>query len=219
MPDGDWELVEGITVVADYPITLSIVGSEVSGRAACNSYFGVAAFEGTTATFGELGATAMGCEPDVQASETAFLTALGMVDTFAVTVDGLTLSSAAGDLVFRLAVPAPTAAVVGTDWVLDTLIEGDTTSTPGGSSATLMLVADGTLTGSTGCRILTGTWIENGAVFVVPTLSADGECPDELWKQDSLVVTVVGDEFRADVAGDRLTLTSMGGDALVYRAR
>ncbi len=103
-------------------------------------------------------------------------------------------------------------------WILETLIEGETASTVGGDSATLLLTADGTLTASTGCRALTGTWLENGGVIVVPTLSADGECPSDLTRQDSLVVTVVADEFRAEVEGDRLTLTSMGGDGLVYRA-
>jgi heat shock protein HslJ len=219
VPDGDWDLIDGISVVAGFPITLSIVGSDVSGRAACNSYFGNAAFDGTTATFGEFGATAMACEPEVMAAEAAFLTALGMVETFAVSSDDLTLSTQLGDLVFGRVVPPPTADLVGTTWVLDTLIEGEAASSVGGDPATLLLTADGTLIGSTGCRALTGTWIENGGVFIVPTLSADGECPGDLAKQDSLVVTVVGDEFRADVDGDRLTLTSMGGDGLVYRAQ
>ena len=48
-------------------------------------------------------------------------------------------------------------------------------------------------------------------------LSAAGDCPDELWKQDSLVVTVIGDEFTAEIDGDRLTLRSMGGDGLIFR--
>lgn len=217
-PDGDWELVEGTPIVAGFPITLAISGGEVSGRAACNSYFGVAAFDGTTATFGEFGATAMGCEPEVMAAESAFLTALGMVEGFAVTTDDLTLSTPLGDLIFRRVEPVPTADLVGTTWVLETLVEGDAASSVGGDPATLLLSADGTLTGSTGCRTLTGTWIDSGGVIVVPTLAAEGECPDDLSSQDSLVTTVVGDEFRTVVDGNVLSLTSMGGDALVYRS-
>jgi heat shock protein HslJ len=218
-PDGDWQLTAGITMVDGYPITMSINGSEVSGRAACNSYFGTVTVNGSAVSFGEMGQTAMGCEPAVMAAETAFMTVLGLATSFEYAEDGLVLTSPEGDLVFHAVVPVPTAELVGTTWLLETLIEGEAASSVAGEPATLLLDADGTLTGSTGCRTLTGRWLENGGVIIVPELSADGECPDELWNQDSLVVTVVGDEFRAEVDGDKLTLTSMGGDGLAYRAQ
>lgn len=217
-PDGDWQLTAGIAPVEGFPITMSINGTEVSGRAACNSYFGTASVDGSAISFSELGQTAMGCEPEVMAAETAFLTVLGLVESFDYAEDGLVLSSPEGDLVFRQVVPVPTAELVGTNWVLETLIEGETAANVGGDPATLLLAADGTLSGSTGCRTLTGSWLESGGVIIVPELSADGECPSDLARQDGLVVTVVGDEFRATVDGDLLTLTSMGGDGLVYRA-
>lgn len=217
-PDGDWVLVAGINTVANYPITMSIRGAEVSGRAACNSYFASAVVNGPAFSIGEIGMTSMGCEPAVQEAETAFITMLGLVESFDHAEGGLVLLSPQGDLVFDEVVPIPTADLVGTTWLLETLIEGEAASSVAGDPATLLLGEEGLLTASTGCRSLTGRWIETGGVIVVPELSADGECPDELWKQDSLVVTVVGDEFRAAVDGDTLTLTSMGGDGLIYRA-
>jgi heat shock protein HslJ len=216
-PDGDWELVAGVATVDGYPITMSVNGTEILGRAACNSYGGTIKVNGSAISVGEMGSTAMGCEPAVMAAEAAFLTVLGLAESFEYAEDGLVLSSPQGDLVFREAIPAPTAELVDTTWVLETLIEGETASSAGGDPAALLLAADGALSGTTGCRTLTGRWLENGGVIVVPELAADGECPDDLWKQDSLVVTVVGDEFRAAVDGDKLTLTSMGGDGLVYR--
>lgn len=218
-PDGDWILVAGINTVANYPITMSISGVEVSGRAACNSYFASAIVNGSAISIGEIGMTSMGCEPAVQEAETAFITMLGLVESFDYAEGGLVLLSPQGDLVFNEVVPVPTADLVGTTWLLETLIEGEAASSVAGDPATLLLGEDGSLTASTGCRSLTGRWIENGGVIVVPELSADGECPDELWKQDSQVVTVVGDEFRAEVDGETLTLTSMGGDGLIYRAK
>lgn len=217
-PDGDWELVEGVPTVDGYPITLSIDGPAVSGRAACNSYGGVAVVNGSAVSFGEIGQTAMGCEPAVMEAEAAFLSALQAAENFRLSGDRLVLTGAPADLVFAPVQPVPTSEFIGTSWVLETLIEGDTASSVAGDPATLLLAADGTLTASTGCRTLTGRWLANGGAIIVPELSADGECPDDLWEQDSLVVTVVGDEFRAAVEGDRLTLTSMGGDGLVYRA-
>jgi heat shock protein HslJ len=217
-PDGDWVLTGGIDLVDGFPITMSIEGSEVSGRAACNSYSGTVTVDGARLTIGEIGATEMGCQPAVMAAESAFIAALLRVVSFDRDGDRLTLSGPEIALSFEPVTPVPTAALIATTWVLDSLIEGETVSTVGGDPATLVLAEDGTLTASTGCRTLTGTWLERGGVIVVPTLSAEGECPDELWKQDSLVVTVIGDEFRAAVDGDRLTLTSMGGDGLGYLA-
>ena len=217
-PDGDWVLTGGVALVDGFPITMSIDGDQVSGRAACNSYFGTVTIDANRLTIGELGATEMGCEPAVMDAEAAFIAALLEVTAFDRNGDLLTLSGPGIDLSFEPVVPVPTAALIGTTWVLDTLVEGETVSTPAGNPAMLLLAEDGTLSASTGCRTLVGTWFESGGVIVVPTLSAEGECPAELWKQDSQVVTVIGDEFRVAVDGDRLTLTSMGGDGLGYRA-
>lgn len=218
-PDGDWQLVDGVQTPVDFPITMSIVGTEVLGRAACNSYFGTVIVNGSTVGFGELGATDMGCQQAVMEAEAAFLANLSTVDSFEYRGDRLILKGGGNDLVFDPIQPVPTAELLNTTWVLETLIEGEAATSVAGEPATLLLAPDGTLTASTGCRTLTGRWLESGGVVVVPELSADGDCPDELWKQDSLVVTVVGDEFRAEIDGDMLTLTSMGGDGLVYRAK
>lgn len=145
-PDGDWRLTAGVALVDGYPIAMSISDTEVTGRAACNSYFGVVAVNGSAISFAEMGQTAMGCEPAVMAAERAFLTALGLVESFEYAEGGLVLSSLEGDLVFHEVVPVPTAQLVGTGWVLETLIEGETASTVAGDTATLLLTADGTLT-------------------------------------------------------------------------
>ena len=217
-PDGDWQLVSGVDTPVEFPITMSIVGTEVSGRAACNSYFGTVVVNGPAVGFGELGGTDMGCETAVMEAERTFLSALELVESFEYRNNQLVLAGASNALIFDRIAPVPTAELLDTAWLLETLIEGEAASSVAGDPATLLLAADGSLAASTGCRNLTGRWLENGGVIVVPELAADGDCPDDLWKQDSLVVTVIGDEFRAAVDGDTLTLTSMGGDGLVYRA-
>ena len=50
-------------------------------------------------------------------------------------------------------------------------------------------------------------------------LAAEGECPADLQAQDSHVISVLGDGFRASVEGQVLILTSSGGLGLVYRCR
>ncbi|HEX6262305.1 MAG TPA: META domain-containing protein, partial [Actinomycetota bacterium] len=100
---------------------------------------------------------------------------------------------------------------------LDALIEGDVVTSVGGERATLRLDSD-RLEGTTGCRRLTGRYVERGDEIFATSLSAHGRCPDDLSGQDGHVVGVLGGGFTATVEGDRLTLTSMGGIGLIYRA-
>ena len=84
---------------------------------------------------------------------------------------------------------------------------------------TLELRADGTFSGSTGCRTFTGRWIESGAQITATELRmGETECPDDLWEQDSHVVSVIGDGFVPSIEGELLTLLDPGGVGLVYRA-
>ena len=52
--------------------------------------------------------------------------------------------------------------------------------------------------------------------------NAQGEraaCSEQLRAQEDRVFSVIGDEFRIELSGDRLTLISRSGETLVYRAR
>lgn len=219
VPDGQWDLLSGAPIVDGFPVTLIIEGAGVNGRAACNSYFGSVAVDGASITIGQLGQTEMACEPAVMDSEFAYLQALSAVTTWERTADRLTLSGGDVELVFAPIPEVPTADLVGTTWQLETLIEGDAASTPvAGTEGFLLLEDDGTLTGSTGCRELSGTWVDTGGEILFDTFSAEGEPGDECREQDSLVVTVLGDGFRPVIEGDRLTVTSMGGIGLVFVA-
>ncbi len=117
---------------------------------------------------------------------------------------------------------------VDTTWTLESLVSGDTVQSVHGQPATLVLLSDGTVTAGTGCRALSGRWVQSGAELLLPELAADGDCPADLEGQDNHVVSVLGDGFHvvsvlgdgftAQVDGNVLTVTSMGDKGLVYRA-
>lgn len=226
--DGDWELVAGqvdgdpLEAPGDHRITLSIEGDEVGGRAACNSYGGEIAVDGADVSIGTIAVTEMACQPPaVMEAETAYLEALLRVD-HAERDDELVLTGPGVDLRYREVEPVPTAELVGTEWVLDGLVDGDGpsagVSSTTGERATLLLADDGTLRASTGCRELEGVYTVDGDEIVITELSADLECPEELAAQDDHVVAVLGDGFRVEIDGDRLSVTSRDGRGLVYRA-
>ncbi len=221
---GAWELESGrlqgtaIEIVPGFRITLTLEPGQVGGRSGCNSYGGAVAINATSIEFGEISHTLVGCEPPVMAAEQAYLAALLASDSIERAGDGLVLTGPDSVLRFRLLPPVPTAELVGQEWVLESLIEGDVVSSVGGEPATLLLGTDGSLTGSTGCRTLTGTYVLSGDQVNATRLAADGMCSPDLADQDGHVIEVIGDGFTAVIDGDRLQLSSIGEMGLVYRA-
>ena len=222
-PAGSWQLVNGtvdgqpLPLDADAPITLTVEGSGVSGDSACNRYFGEFAVVDGRVTLGNLGGTEMACAEPVMALEAAYLAGLAKVDGAAIDGDVLVLTGPDVELQFERLPPPPTAVLVGTPWLLESVLHGDAVSSVVGDPATLTLHADGTLEGSTGCRTLTGAYTIEGDEFLATELRADGECPADVADQDAHVVSVLGDGFRAALNGELLTVTGSGGDGLIYR--
>ena len=222
--DGEWRLVEGlhdgdaIPIRDDAPITMTIEGSELGGRAACNIYGGEADIDGERITIGAMSMTEMGCDGPVMEAEAAYLAALGEVERWVRGGESLTLSGQAVELTYALVPPTPDADLVGTRWVLDGLVDGDAvSSTMGDEPATLTLRDDGRLSGSTGCRTFDGSYqLEDGAVRVTQLINDDRACPD-LETQDEHVLAVIADGFDYEIEGAQLRLVD-GGLGLVYLA-
>jgi heat shock protein HslJ len=225
-PTGAWELQRGtagdvaIPIVEDHRITLEVTGSRVGGTAACNSYGGRLVARDGGLDIVELGMTAMACvDEGVMDSEAAYVGALEAVDAMAMDGEELVLRGPEVELRFVRLDPPPTADLVGTTWLLETLVVGDVAAAAVGEPATLELAADGRLTGSTGCRGFDGSWIEQGDQIVATSLAmTDQVCPPALADQDGHVVTVIGDGFVPTIEGDLLTVTDPGSVGLVYRS-
>jgi heat shock protein HslJ len=221
---GDWQLSSGTVdgapfpVVDDWPITLSVEGRDIGGRAPCNHYGGkiVVDAQGSRLEMGAM--TAMACEDPVMAAEAAFVAALPRIRGGTREGDRLTLLGPGVELVFDRLEPPPVADIVGTDWTLESLVTGDVVSSVAGAPAMLRLEDDGTFSGGTGCRTFTGRWVQAAGGITPTELAMDQtECPQDLAGQDSHVVSVL-EGFRPTVDGQTLTLTGLGGDGLIYRA-
>ena len=155
---GSWELVDGVPAPGTARATLVVEDTGLSGRSFCNSYTGTYRLDGDRLTVEGLGGTEMGCDPEVMAAEARFLDVLGAGGTVTRDGDELLITGTGTELRFGPVPPVPTSALVGTEWVLESLLDGDTASSTVGQPATLRLADDGTMNGSTGCRTLTGTW-------------------------------------------------------------
>lgn len=222
---GEWELVEfsrGGAVVpepVDGRATLVVTDGQLGGTSFCNSYSGTYRLDGDDLSVTGLGGTEMACAPGLMEAESAYLAALGAVEQ-AATADGyLVLSGGDAELRYRPLPEVPASDLVGTEWVLETLLDGEIASSTTGMWAVLELAGDGTLTASTGCRGLTGTWALEGDVVRVTGVAPEAvTCEPDVAAQDDQVVAVLSADFQVAVTGDSLTVTGADGLGLVYRA-
>jgi heat shock protein HslJ len=223
---GDWELVDGTLDGEPFPFphagrgTLSADDRRIGGTAFCNGYGSPYRLDGDRLRLDELGQTLMACvDGDRMAAEAAFMGVLGAEGTrFTRTAESLTLENDRGSLVFRPQTPVPTADLVGTRWVLDTLVDGEGASSTVGEPAVLQLADDGTFTAGTGSRTLSGRWQASGDTVMLDYGWAGPACPPDVDAQEQHVIAVLGNGFRAEIDGDRLTVSSSNGPGLVYRA-
>jgi heat shock protein HslJ len=217
-PDGDWVLTTGtdrtgaLTLVDGSPVTLTVKGTAVSGRAACNSYSGAVTASGNGFRPGDIAMTEMACtDPAVSALERGYLDAFAAVTTATTGTDRLVLTGDGVELTFARQVPRADAPLEGTRWVLDTAFAAGTASTvlPG---AHLRLDGNGGLLANGVCRDFVGAYSLDGSSLVMTGLRffdnvAATSCPRDAAAQDGALRTFLsGPGLTADVEGDRLTL-------------
>jgi heat shock protein HslJ len=192
-------------------------GNSLDGRSFCNAYSGPYRIDGGVLVVEGLGGTEMGCDPAVMAAESVYLAALGAGGELTVADDELVLTGEDAVLRFRRVPPVPTSELVGTDWVLDTVVEGEVVSSVL-SASTLRLDADGGFHAGTACHELVGSWTTSGAQLRLPDLvTQDRACPEELRAQDEHELAVLGGGPTVEITADRLTLTGPFGAGLSYR--
>lgn len=98
---GEWSLIEGVPLVDGRPITLTVEPSQLTGTAACNTYFAEYTLDGETVTMGAITRTEMGCEPEVMESESAYFDALARVTSMSAEDRRLILAGDGVELVFE----------------------------------------------------------------------------------------------------------------------
>ncbi|WP_052664860.1 META domain-containing protein [Nitriliruptor alkaliphilus] len=231
-PSGEWTLVSGtgpggeVEVGDGVEVTLGI-DEDRWGGAVCNSYGANSVEVGDgTVTITDVDRTEMAClDEALMRAEDAYLAAFVAVEAFEVTGDELRLTGDGVELVYEPVAAEPTAALVGTIWVLDTLIEGtgpdgSASSTFGDEEATLELRDDGSILASSGCLERDdGSYEVDGDRLRTSFANDDDyDCGSEqAWAQDTHVWDVLGDDPTFEVVGQRLTLTA-GDLATSYRA-
>ena len=224
-PEGEWRLiagtVDGAPLLLDdaHPVTLSVGGSSVNGQSACNHYFGDFGVVDGRVSLTNLGGTEMACDEPTMTLEAAYLQGLAAVQGATVNSDSLVLAGPGVQLQFERIVPPPVSDMVGTDWLLEAVLDGDAAMSPLGEPATLRFDDDGTFSGSTGCRTFAGSYALDGGQVAITQWALEGECEGDVAGQDSTIVTVLGDGFQVSLDANQLTLADASGLGLDYLAQ
>jgi heat shock protein HslJ len=206
---GSWVLVSGSTprgpldVAPGSRVSLTFADGQVGGRAPCNDYgtdYDVDG-DGLDLDGGGISSTLAGCDGAPGELESAYLSALGDVDTVARDDDTLTLSGEQVELEFRLTPPWPRADVVGHTWRLHAWTDASGTERRAqwkpGMRPFLRLEETGRkggrITASTGCRSLEGRWIDWRDSPAVTRSGWAGHCHASLVDQDVAVGSVLSE--------------------------
>jgi heat shock protein HslJ len=219
--DGTWLLVAGdvdgapLILYDTHPVTLRADGDTVGGTSACNQYGGILRLDGAGVSIDEISMTEMACLDDgVMELEAVYLGALGRVDDAALEGEQLILAADGVRLRFDPVEPESDAALMGPTWELDTVVDGETASTPA-AGAWIRFESDGTVTGHNGCNGFGGAYDPmDGFSDLVQTLIG---CIDPIAHQESLFMGVLGSQPTLSIEGSRLTITAADGRALVFR--
>ncbi len=225
--DTEWVLTdaevdgEPLALLDTHPITLMRTEDGIGGISACNNYGGGITIEGSTVTIGDLRQTLMACEPQALMDlESAYTAALARVDTATADGAGLTLSGDGVTLTFAARAPEPDAPLLGTTWMLDTIIANEAASTAvAGADGSMTIDTEGQINGTTGCNTFMGEIVVGDDAFEPAALASTRmACEPDVMNQEATVLRVLSEGPSWSIEGPALTLTLDDGTGLVFRA-
>lgn len=210
--------VEGRALVAGSIIRFTFQDGGVSANAGCNSMGGPYRIEGDRLIADQLSTTEMACDPALMEQDRWLA---GLLGGATITLDGDTLTLTKGITRLTLLdreVADPDRPLLGTRWVVDGLVAGDTASSvPAGVIAALTF-ADGRVDVEAGCNTgggairATETTIDFGPIGLTKMACEPGRMAVE-----QAVTTVLSDTVRYAIEATTLTLDA-GGVGLMLRA-
>jgi heat shock protein HslJ len=200
--------------------TAQFEDGNVSGNAGCNSYNGSYQVDGDEISFGPMMSTLMACPPPVMEQESGFMAALGMVATFEVSGETLTMIDEAGEVVLEfIAVEPP--ALVGTPWQLTSYNngKGGMQSVIIGTEITAEFNEDETMTGSAGCNTYSAPFESTeDTISIGPTIRTEMACmdPDGVMEQENLYLAALQNAAVYKIFDDRLEIRDENGSGVAY---
>ncbi|WP_053206439.1 META domain-containing protein [Jiangella muralis] len=209
---------ENVGIPGGGPLTLTFTDDgRLLATAGCNSTNGPVELAGGRITAADLGMTAMGCEPEVMASDEWVGELLAAEPAWELGDDGVLVLTAddRGVSLTDRDVLDPPVELTGRQWNVDGLSDGQTASSvPVGVTAFLHIDGD-VLSGNTGCNDLSGTVMIDGDALTVTDLAmTELACEGAAQYVQGVVLAALDGDVRVAITSDRLTLEAPSGFGL-----
>jgi heat shock protein HslJ len=211
------QLVAGTRIQLDFGDD----GRRIAANAGCNHIGGEARVEDGRLVAEELAMTAMGCDGGRNEQDDWVAKLLTARPT--IRLSGMELILANSSTEIRMVdrkVADPDRPLTGTRWIVETIIDRDVaSSTPQGATAHLLVNADGSFTGTTGCNqmggaaVIAGPKIRFGDVFTTKMA-----CVADRMRLEQAVLEVLRDDVSYEIEADLLRLRHPSGKGLDLRA-
>lgn len=192
-------------------------------QAGCNTMQGsVNTADGKLVLDGELASTAIGCAQASNEQDAFVAKVLSASPSWQLADDRLTITS--GTTTFDLAPREsvhPDKDLVGTTWVLDTLVDGDVASSMPVGAPEVTLVFDGKrATADTHCNGVGAEYTVTGdTIEFTGGVSTKMACAPEIMRGEEAVSGVLNGEVTYEITADKLTLTNTSGKGIQLHAQ
>jgi len=195
----DGEMVESLP---DVKTTAQFEDGSVGGNSGCNGYNGPYQV------------------PPMMEQETGYMTALGMVDTFEVDGETLTMFDEDGEVVLEFFAVEP-AALVGTHWSLISYNNGrgGMQSLIIGTEITADFSEDGTMAGSAGCNDYSAPYeATEDMISIGMAIRTEMACmdPEGVMEQETQYLVSLQNAVVYTIRDDRLEIRDENGSGVAY---
>ncbi len=208
--------------------SLTFKAGKMNGRAGCNGMGGRFHLEGSTLVVEAFFSTLGACDDELMARETRYFALLRGKPALTLTDDTLTLESSALTLVFTdKKVADPDRPLVGSTWVLDSLIDGagPTAAVTGASISgpnmtnIITFTADGRYSGKWGCNQAGGSYTASaGKIGFEAKATTKMGCGGEVDAVENHVRAVFDGETWYTINSTMLEISN-GEKGVLFRAR
>lgn len=196
-------------------------GGRLRATAGCNVLSGAVVVRPDRLVVGELSSTRMACASERHEQDRWLAGVLAADPDHVLRGTRLLLTSGGSEIrLVDRAASHPDHPLAGTDWRLESLLDGDTVAPlPPGTGATLVFADDSLALEVVDCNRGTGDVAVSGATIEVGPLAMSARaCPPDPSAVEHAVVTVLHGAIGYVIAGDTLTLRHPSGRGLVLRA-
>lgn len=194
----------------------------IAMSAGCNRGVGSVDLADGIVTTGPIATTMMACPGDLMGADAWMTDLFAAQPTWALNDDVLTLTTPGTTVTLTdKKTVDPDRPVVGTTWVVDTLITPDAVSTSAAletSAPTLTISENGQATGTSGCNRFNGpARIEGDTIVFGPLATTKMACPADVAEVERAVLHVLDGEVGYQVEGAVMTLRKADGTGLGLR--